>query len=313
MQPRQLEYKKGMYMYDVSIIIVNYNTTHLLMGCINSIKRYTKNVEYEIIVVDNNSSNENLQRIENIKGISLIRSSENLGFGRANNLGVLHASGRYLFFLNPDTILDNNAIAILVSFIDNSNGVGACGGNLINAEKRPTHSFRRNRPSIYNEIDITFNFALSRIIYGKNFHYNYSTNPLKVAYITGADLMIPRTVWDEVGGFSEAFFMYYEDTELQYRINLAGYGIYNVPDARIVHLESQSFILNFSKEKRVLEGRFVYFHKVYSKLYNRFADISNLFLISTAIVLYCVLGKRDRAEKYKVRKGIYKEEMAKWK
>ena len=133
-------------MHDVSIIIVNYNTPHLVVGCINSIKRHTRNVDYEIIVVDNNSTGDNLHEIESIQDISLIRSDENLGFGRANNLGSSYASGRHLFFLNPDTILENNAIAILVSFLDNSNKVGACGGNLINAEKRPTHSFRRNKP-----------------------------------------------------------------------------------------------------------------------------------------------------------------------
>lgn len=297
---------------DVSIIIVNYNTSQLIVNCIESIKEKTHSLTYEIIVVDNHSPNDTLDNLDGIDGVRLINAEDNLGFGRANNIGAKYASGNYLFFLNPDTLLVNNAIEVLFSFLESRTDVGACGGNLLDSDNKPTHSFRRKMPSISNEIDMAFKHCFSRIIYGRNIQFNYTGNPLKVAYITGADLMIPKFVWDKVGGFSDDFFMYYEETELQLRIKKEGYKIVSVPGAEITHLEGKSFDINEAREKRILNGRFVFFHKAYSDTYNRFSDSINLFLYKMAIVYCRIFGKKMRYEKYSVRRALYQEEMKKW-
>ena len=126
----------------VSIIIVNYNTAELLNDCIDSVQSKTVNVDYEIIVVDNNSEKGSLDHlIEKYPTVNFIFSEENLGFGRANNLGATKARGKYLFLLNPDTLLVNNAIAILYDFMEVNPESGVCGGNLYKADNSPAISY----------------------------------------------------------------------------------------------------------------------------------------------------------------------------
>lgn len=298
---------------DVSIIIVNYNTSKLILDCVKSIKEKTDSISYEIIVVDNNSPHDDgLILLAENPDVIFIKALENLGFGRANNLGTKHASGEYFFFLNPDTMLINNAIYEMVNFLKTNSGVGACGGNLFDAEGRPTHSYSRLFPSIIKEIDYALRRGISKMIFGHNHEFNHTGKALEVAFVTGADLMIPRSVWNSVGGFSDDFFMYFEETELEYRINKAGFRVYSIPTAKIVHLEGKSFTLNVEREKRILRGRFVYFHKVYGKVYNNVANNLNLVLYSIGWRFYRLIKKQDVSEKYRVRKGLYLAEMKKW-
>ena len=137
---------------DVSIIIVNYNTEKLVIDCINSIINKTTNINYEIIVVDNNSDNGSFNKIidtfpissyinTNCLDIKFIRNEQNIGFGLANNEGFKQAKGEYLFCLNPDTIIVNNAIKILYDFMENNTECGACGGNLYDLNMKYVHSF----------------------------------------------------------------------------------------------------------------------------------------------------------------------------
>ena len=303
----------GESLMDVSIIIVNYNTSSLVLDCVKSIKDKTNAISYEIIVVDNDSPcDEEAHHLAENPDVTFIKAPENLGFGRANNLGAEHASGEYLFFLNPDTQLMNNAIYEMVSFLKTHARAGACGGNLYDAEGSPTHSYSRLFPSILKEIDFALQRGISRLLFGNNHEFNHTGEPLEVAYVTGADLMIPRSVWNQVGGFSDDFFMYYEETELEYRIKKAGFLVYSIPAAEIVHLEGKSFLLNVEREKRVLRGRFVYFYKVYGKVYNTVANGLNVILYSIGWRLYELLKRPEISEKYKVRKALYLSEMKNW-
>ena len=298
---------------DVSIIIVNYNTSHLVLDCVKSIKEKTESVSYEIIVVDNNSPHdEGLSLLSENEDIIFVKADENLGFGRANNLGVMKAHGEFLFFLNPDTLLMNNAIFKMVQFLRKESNVGACGGNLYDVDGKPTHSFSKLFPSITKELDFAFNRSISKILFGKSYEFNYSLSPMKVAFVTGADLIVPQKVWKEVGPFSDDFFMYYEETELEFRIKKTGYHIYSVPEARIVHLEGKSFDLNVEREKRILRGRFVYFYKVYGPVYNAVANALNIIMYSFGWRLCFLLRKLEKSEKYRVRKDLYIREMKRW-
>ena len=137
---------------DVSIIIVNYNTYDLTLDCINSIKEKTNNIKYEIIVVDNNSPNRIIENLK-LENVRLVLNSKNGGFGYANNIGNKYAKGKYLFFLNSDTILMNNAIFELFEFMEKKSNVGICGGNLYTLEHKPTISFERFKPSLINTVD----------------------------------------------------------------------------------------------------------------------------------------------------------------
>lgn len=226
---------------DVSIIIVNYNTSRLINDCIESIFRLVTDIEYEIIIVDNNT--ENLAEAitaHNDTRIKLLQLSENVGFGRANNAGVKIAKGRNLFFLNPDTILLNNAVKILSDYLDSNPHCGACGGNLFDSKMNPIHSYRMLMPGFFDAIDIMTSRRLSTVLYGKNHEFNHSNSTLEVGYITGADLMMPSKLFKFLKGFDPNIFLYYEETELCKRVSIAGYHITSVPESHIIHLVGQS-------------------------------------------------------------------------
>jgi GT2 family glycosyltransferase len=219
---------------DVSIIIVNYNTKDLLLNCIQSVIEKTHDIQYEIIVVDNASGDGSVEMVRNtFPKIKLIDEKKNWGFGRANNLAVHVAKGRYLFLLNSDTLLRNNAIKILADFLDQNNDAAICGGQLFNQNFSPATSFQQ-LPTLIAEWKVCFApFLLRKGQPG-------FSNPTKVGFISGADLMIRKTVFDKLNGFDPHFFLYFEETELTYRTKRLNYTVWFVPDAQIIHLGEQS-------------------------------------------------------------------------
>lgn len=228
---------------DVSVVIVNYHTYSLLEACIKSIFKYTEGLDFEVIVVDNHSDSELTTKLDLVfpGKVVVVQLSENVGFGRANNEGFKIATGKYVFCLNPDTLLLNNAIKILYDYLEQHPSVGVCGGNLFDSEMNPTHSYRMALPSLWWEMDWHLGCFFGMLIWGINLEFNHTDKPRRVGYITGADMMIRKEIINQVGGFSKYFFMYYEECEFTYRIRKQGYDVFSVPAARIQHLEGKSF------------------------------------------------------------------------
>lgn len=251
---------------DVSIIYVNYRTADLLIDSIRSVRERTSGATYEIIVVDNASGDGSPQRIrEACPEATVIEAGENLGFGRANNEGLKYASGDAVFFLNPDTLLENNAVGILSGYLRRHPRTGACGGNLIGADGQPANSFGRSFPSLWQEfLSILYVEPLS-LRHPSSSFFNHTGRPLGVASIVGADLMVSRRAIERTGGFSPDFFMYFEETEWCYRIRKAGFRIVSVPEARIVHLEGRAPHLTASRLERFFDGQYVFFSKRYGR------------------------------------------------
>ncbi len=251
---------------DVSIIYVNYKTVQLIIDSIRSVKQYTSGVNYEIIVVDNNSDDFSESYISTeFPEVHYIASPENIGFGRANNLAKEVAQGTHVLFLNPDTLLLSNAILELVTYLKENSPAGACGGNLVDAEGNPTNSFGRFYPSLFEEALSIFYFKQFTRHASTSQYYNHTASPLEVASIVGADLMIPREVLNQVGWFDPDFFMNYEETELCFRIHKAGYTVISVPNACIIHLEGKSSYVSVSRLERFFHGQYVFFFKRYGK------------------------------------------------
>lgn len=250
---------------DVSVVIVNYNTYQLLEACIKSVINSTKGVDYELIVVDNHSDSELSFKLDRAfpNQVLTLQLTENLGFGRANNEGIKHATGKYVLCLNPDTLLINNAIGLLCDYMNHHPAVGICGGNLYDAHMNPTHSYRMALPSFWWEIDFHLGYFFGKLIWGKNLEFNYSDRPRSVGYITGADMMIRKEILDITGGFSIRFFMYFEECELTYRIKKLGYKVFSVPEAKIQHLEGKSFP---SSELSIKEKYQIYSQWMYRRL-----------------------------------------------
>ena len=277
---------------DVSVIIVNYHTSELVTDCLRSLYAQCRGVELEVIVVDN-ASEPGLQRkfdaLFTGLGVKCLQLDENVGFGRANNAGAETATGRNLFFLNPDTILVNDAVSILSGYLDSHPDTGAVGGNLYDQEMNPMLSFRRRYPGIRWELNELLHNWPDRLRYGDNRRFNHTGQPMQVAYITGADLMMPASLFHGIGGFSPDFFMYYEETDLCRRISRAGYRIMSIPEARIQHLEGGSFSPDpeaiQARRQRAEHGRDTYYRRNVPPLRRHTANLLyRLFILSRKLL-----------------------------
>ena len=264
-------------MSDVAVIIVSYNTKELTLKCIESIYEKTQNVNFEVVVVDNNSQDGSPDAIaEKFPDIKVIKNNENLGFGKANNVGIEQSQSKYVFLLNPDTILKNNAVKILYDYMESNEIAGAAGGMLYDIDGNKTFSFGR-LPLLKDKVKLILlpHFLLSKDIRGK-INFNNIQDIQEVGFISGADLMLRRDVINKTGAFDKDFFLYYEETELQYRIKKTGYNIYIVPQAKILHLEGKSSSKK-SRREESFKSEYLYYKKCY-KL-TKFSPFKIIFLM----------------------------------
>lgn len=291
---------------DVSFIIVNYNTTALTVQCIESIKRFTLEQKYEIIVVDNASPDRSIVSItKQFPDIVLILNPENAGFGQANNIGILRARGKYVFLINSDTYLLNDAVSIFWETLENEayRKVAVCGADLFYPDGSAQISFG-NFPSILEAIStLGFSFFYKtyfreRICSGV---INYSNEIRDVDYITGADMFIRKEALDKTGAFDPDFFMYFEETELSYRFKKAGYKSILVPEAKIVHIEGGSQKLgeyfNFNKIKMYETSRNLFFKKTKGKFY---AMVVKMISVVRNLVLFVLKQNKGYYRKARI-------------
>ena len=282
---------------DVSIIIVNFNTKELILPCIQSIYEKTISINFEIIVVDNNSSDNSIELItKTYPEVIMVKSKSNLGFGKANNLGYKYSKGKYIFLLNPDTLLVNNAIEKLHGFLKNREEIAIVGGQLLNIEGQKVHSFSLFFPSIVGELNImlwNIPFRVKNAFLKRDLEENgYAF----VSNITGADMMLRRKDVEECGLFDPDFFMYFEETELSYRFYRLGRLSAFIPSAEIIHLEGVSFSFKEERETRFFEGRRICYKKIHSTFYIK---IANILYTSTCILafLFSLLSLRKVKQK----------------
>ena len=286
---------------DVSIIWVNYHTSDLLKKSIDSVVRHTR-LSYQLIVVDNNSEPGLGEELQARYGSALqfVALDQNLGFGGANNEGLRLAVGRYAWFLNPDTCLLNPAADLLAAYLDAHPEAGAVGGNLFDVDRRPAHSYMRLFPSLRLELVARGGNRLERLALGRSAQFNYTGQAMPVAYVTGADLMVRRSLLEQVGAFDTQFFMYYEETDLCKRLSDAGHAVVSVPQAEVCHYEGASFKTNRRREEMKAESRRYYYRKHLSAVERFFA----IFAAKTNAALRCVafrlLRRKDKYEHWKL-------------
>jgi hypothetical protein len=271
---------------NVSVIIVNYNTLDLTLQCLRSIYEKTNGLSFEVIVVDNASSDDSVKQIRwEFPQVILIESPENLGFGRANNLGYEHSTGDFIFLLNSDTILMNNAIEILWRFLNEHTEVAIVGGQLFEKDGlKHTHSYSFMFPSLSMELDILLRGCITRRIERKKQRIISIDGFVTVAYITGADMMLRRSDIQQLGFFNPSFFLYFEETELAYRYHRNGRISVFLPAAHIIHLGGGSFSLVKDRSKFYLEGRRNYYKITHSILYHKMTNLIWLITYITEVI-----------------------------
>lgn len=220
---------------NISVVIVTYNSATTINSCLNSIISLNSGVE--IVVVDNNSQDETVKILQGFKDkITLVISPENLGFSKANNLGVKQSLGQYLVFLNPDTkLLTKNGLNDIVGTLEKNEGFGLIGPKLLYASSKSRKTVR-NLPTVSR--------AIAEYILGKTGTYDFyipdSSDLSEVESVLGACMVISREVFDKVQGFDEKYFLYFEDIQLCKDVGKLGLKIGFLPRVEVVHIEGVS-------------------------------------------------------------------------
>ncbi len=291
-------------MVSVSVIIVNYNTRDLTYECLKSIFEFTKDLQFQIIVVDNNSSDNSVEFIkENFPLVDIVKSHLNLGFGRANNLGVNIAKGDFLFFLNSDTRLLENSIKYFHDFFkkyENELKIGALGCILLDEnfvmnnyggrfpivntiiKQALLNQFIRLIP-FRKKVGLIFPKLSSKIklLYLKNkISFNSENkNYFKVDQVIGADMFMRKSLFSEFNGFSEDFFMNYEETDLQKRIADYGFSQFILKDTKIIHIGGGSGLKKKKNFQRIVTHQSMH-------IYLRIHDKKNYHKLLSMQIIY---------------------------
>lgn len=224
---------------DISIIIVNWNSKDYLQKCIESILSWTSDINFEIVVIDSASFDGADEMLKHCyPQVRFMQSDSNLGFAKANNEAFRESTGSYILFLNPDTELIGSDINILFDSIQTLPKAGAIGCTLLNRDRSIQTSCIQSFPTILNQLLSTeFLRALfpKSPLWGMASLYDANDGPAEVDMISGACLMLRRSVFEQVGLFSEDYFMYAEDLDLCYKIRQAGYSNYLIPGTSVIH------------------------------------------------------------------------------
>ena len=235
-----------MPLIDVSIIIVSWNTKDLLLDCLQSIPASVGDKTFEVLVVDNGSKDGSPKAVRDFfPDVILFSNPDNAGFARANNQAARQAVGRYLFFLNPDTIALPRAIQSLVEYADENQDLGVLGPRIINPDYSLQRSVWREYPGIRNALVDAF--YLWKVPWLPFAHANEYTSqdlvkPCDVGHLLGAGLLIRRQTWQQIGPFDEKYFLFLEETDFCYRAKHEGWRIIYYPYSEIIHFGRQSVI-----------------------------------------------------------------------
>ena len=260
----------------VSVIIIQYNNSHLTETAIETLLKFHKN-NVEVILVDNGSTDPNaLKFTERFQDVKVIRSEKNLGFGAANNMAAQQSSGDILLFLNNDVIITSEFVNKIEDEFNKDTSIGIIGPKLLNKDKTlqlscgklPSFIVEFRDKILYSAVDKKNTPALKYV--NKKF-----SQRKEMEWVTGAALFITKNLFDELGGFDESFFMYYEDKDICARALGKGKTVLYFPECDLIHLRGgsfkgpeQTFLMRKYRESQVL-----YYNKHKSKLQQIFLQI----------------------------------------
>ncbi|MBP6015975.1 MAG: glycosyltransferase family 2 protein [Candidatus Promineofilum sp.] len=222
---------------DLSIIIVNWNVRDLLRNCLHSIDAGRGTLSVEVIVVDSASADDSVAMVrDEFPWVSLIPCAENVGFPRGNNLGLAEALGTYLLLLNPDTVILADVLPKMVAFLQACPDVGALGPQLLNTDGSIQSSRRRFPTAATGFLESTWLEGLAPGVLRRYYALDLPDDATAdVDWLTGACIMVPRTVYEEIGGLDEGYYMYSEELDWCRRIKAAGRRVVYYPAAQVIH------------------------------------------------------------------------------
>ncbi len=279
-----------------------------LFHCLSSINKSTGNLNIEIIVVDNNSTEGNLNDLKSkFDDVLFIKLNENIGFGKANNLGVKQSKGEYILILNPDTVLEENTLSVMYDYMQRNKDVGVAGCKVLNSNGTFQLACRRGFPTPWASFTKLFGlqslFPKLKIFAQYNQTYKSINETYEIDSVIGAFMFIRRSSWEKVNGFDEAFFMYGEDIDLCYRIKKNKEKVIYLHTTSIIHykgvstkrstIDTLSHFYNamtiFSKKHFAYSGAFLFFLSL-GIFTRKFLAIINKNLRSILILLFDLIS-----------------------
>lgn len=273
--------------FNLSIIIISYNTQKITQDCLDSIYKTLNEskLAYEIIVVDNASNDGSVVMLKDYQkrhsNFKLIESHENLGFAKANNLGVKRAQGEYLLFLNSDIIVLDNAIDKLLKKIKQDNSINFLGGKLYNRDMTPQASC-----GPFYSLPIVFAALFLKGDYWGLTRFS-PNNFREVDWVSGACILTKKEFFNKLNGFDEKIFMYMDEIDLLYRAKKHGFKVYFEPQAHFIHLGSASSDGRTYPIIQVYNG-FTYFYK---KHHSAFSLKTLKFMLKLKAVISILIGR----------------------
>ncbi|WBV62055.1 glycosyltransferase family 2 protein [Chryseobacterium camelliae] len=250
----------------LSIIIVNYNVTRLLKNCLLSIQKYLEDVDHEVIVIDNASTDTSWgDLIPEFPKVRFITSSVNEGFAKANNKAVQAAAGEYLLILNPDTEIEGSYMREILDFADSKINFGCLGVRMHDAKGNFLPESKRSVPDMFNSFEKLFTNFKSK---DSKSYYRNDISEFEIAdveVITGAFCLIKKVVYKKIGGFDETYFMYGEDIDLCYTLLNNGYQNYYYGKVSILHHKGESTIKDEVYLERFYGAMQIFISKYYQK------------------------------------------------
>jgi len=272
---------------DVAVIMINYNSSKYTLNCINSILNETsKNIKYQIIVIDNASQSkdyknlaDNIVTIKGAHDIRLVRNKLNLGFSGGNMLGVQFAKAKYYFFLNNDCTLQNDCLSILHSFCEKNNNVALCSPQLY-SDTGEHQSCIDYFPILSTKI---FGTVILKLLYGNRYfrRKHIYTSPTEVDVVSGSQMFVRSTPFNEIGGLDTTFFLYCEEEDLALRLSKNNYKTYLVPEARNTHAGGKSTPSTLSIKKEFYISFFYFYQKHYGLTKTVFIKFFTIFRMLT--------------------------------
>tara|TARA_B110000285_G_scaffold234173_1_gene310233 strand:+ start:1523 stop:3439 length:1917 start_codon:yes stop_codon:yes gene_type:complete len=274
------------FKYQLSVIIVNYNVEYFLNQCLDAVKKASKNLQVEVIIVDNHSVDGSLKMLkEKYPEHHLIANKDNVGFSTANNQGIKESSGEYVLLLNPDTVVAESTLEKVVAFMNENKDAGGLGVRMIDGKGIFLPESKRGLPT--PTVAFYKIFGLSKI-FPRSKKYNqyhaghvdeFETNEVDI--LSGAFMLIRKDTLDNVGLLDEDFFMYGEDIDLSYRIQLGGYKNYYFADTKIIHYKGESTKKNSVNYVFVFYNAMIIFAKKHFKSKN-----AKLFTLLINLAIY---------------------------
>ncbi|MEO6346630.1 MAG: glycosyltransferase family 2 protein [Aquaticitalea sp.] len=278
----------------LSVVILNYNVRYFLELCLKSVEAAITDLDAEIIVVDNHSNDGSCQMVKKLfPNVILIENPENDGFSKGNNIGVAKTKGEYVCILNPDTVVAEDTFKIVLDFANSTPKMGILGCKLIDGKGNFLPESKRNIPTPL--------VSIKKILgNSKSYYANHLSQDEigQVSVLVGAFMLLKQSIYNDINGFDEDYFMYGEDMDFSYRVEKAGYHNYYNPSTAIIHFKGESTLKDKKYAKRFNEAMQIFFKKHFkpNTIYNA--------LIWLGIKGIIVINPQPKQERTKVKNYI---------